>query len=89
MGNVLPLNDPGDGFQSCSDETIARGVDGEFVEAARHQASIHQLMAFGGQDVDPATHAVDYCDVRSISKTQAATLSDLNRAGKDLRNQVR
>ena len=57
MGNVLPLNDPGDGLQGCSDETIAWGVDGEFVEPARHQAPIHQLMAFGGQDVDPATLA--------------------------------
>ena len=86
MGNVLPLNDPGDGLQGCSDETIAWCVDGEFVEPARHQASIHQLMAFGGQDVDPATHAIDDSITRSISKTQAATLSHLNRVGKDLRD---
>ena len=43
-------------------------------------------MAFGGQDVDPATHAIDDCITRSISKTQAATLSHLNRVGKDLRD---
>ena len=60
MGNVLPLNDSGDGLQGCADETIAWSVDGEFVESARHQASVHQLMTLGGQDVDPATHAIDY-----------------------------
>jgi len=86
MGNVLPLNNPRDGLQGCSDETITWGVDGEFVEPARHQASIHQLMTFGGQGVDPATHAIDYCVTRTISKTQAATLSHLNRVGKDLRD---
>ena len=89
MGNVLPLNDPGDGFQGCPDETIAWRVDGEFVEPACHQASIHQLMAFGGQDIDPAPHAIEDCIPRTIAKTQAAALPDFNRVGKDLRDQIR
>jgi hypothetical protein len=49
MGNVLPPHDPGDGFQCCTDKAITWGVDREFVEPARHQAPIQQLMAFGGQ----------------------------------------
>ena len=58
------------------------GVDGEFVEPARHQASIHQLIGVVVKTIRPRTRLITALFFRhEIDIDSAATLSHPNRMG--------
>lgn len=89
MGNILPLHDSGNGFQCCAYKAVARGIDGQLVEATRHHAAIQKLTALSSQYIYAASHTVQRGLTRAVTQAQTTALPNLYRVSQNLGDQIR
>ena len=88
MSDVLPAHDSADRLQRSPDESIARRVDGQLVEAAGDQASRQQLMPLGLQYIDAPAHTIQDRLASAVALAEVASLPLLDRARQDFSNQI-
>ena len=89
MGEISRANDSADRLQSCPDQAIAGGVDGQLGETASHLATVEESIPLRAQQVDTPPDPAKDSLPGPVPIAQIAPDAPLHLVGKDACDQVR